>query len=145
MVIEVGPLLDDGTPFPTTWWLACPWLAAAVSDLESAGACATWAARIATEPELAERVLSSDARYRSARGIRFEGPDPCAEVGIAGQADPLAVKCLHARVAAEVGGVGDPIGAGVLAALAARGEGALECLDDHCRSISPAPDVASPG
>jgi hypothetical protein len=144
-VIAVEPLLDDGTPFPTTWWLTCPCLAEAVSDLESAGACATWAARIATEPELAERVLSSDARYRSGRAALAAAGDPCAGVGVAGQADPLAVKCLHARLAAEVGGPGDPIGAEVLASLDGGGVGLPECTDDRCRPPSAAPDVAPPG
>jgi hypothetical protein len=144
-VIAVGPMLDDGTPFPTTLWLSCPWLTAAVSDLESAGAGTMWAARIADDPALAEQVAAADERYRSARAASCVGTDPCAGVGVAGQTDPLAVKCLHARAAAEAGGLGDPVGAGVLAALAAREDGALECPDDRCRLALAGPDVAPPG
>jgi hypothetical protein len=39
---------------------------------------------------------------------------------VAGQADPLAVKCLHARVAAALAGIADPVGEGVLKQLADR-------------------------
>jgi hypothetical protein len=59
------------------------------------------------------------------------GPDPCADVGTAGQADPLAVKCLHARLAATLAGTGDPVGAAVLAELKAEGW-ADRCLDEPC-------------
>lgn len=143
-VIAVGPLLNDGTPFPTAFWLTCPWLAAAVSDLESAGGCSAWAGRITEDPGFAEEVAAADARYRSARAALSGGADPCAPVGVAGQVDPLAVKCLHARVAAQLAAVEDPVGAGVLAALAAEGSCA-ECPDDRCRPASAAPDVAVPG
>jgi hypothetical protein len=143
-VIAVGPVLDDGTPFPTSWWLTCPWLASAVSDLESAGGCAAWAERVAADPALAGQVLAADQRYRSERAERCAGTDPCAGVGVAGQADPLAVKCLHARVAACSGGIADPVGAGVLAAIGSDGRGA-ECPHDRCRVGSTTPDVVAPG
>ena len=37
VVIEVPPLLDDGTPFPTLYWLTCP-LARARVQLRKASA-----------------------------------------------------------------------------------------------------------
>src|SRR5438105_1538060 len=37
-VIETGSHLDDGTPFPTLWWLTCRSLSRAVRRLEAAGA-----------------------------------------------------------------------------------------------------------
>ena len=33
----VPPNLDDGTPFPTTYWLTCPLLVQRVSALEASG------------------------------------------------------------------------------------------------------------
>jgi hypothetical protein len=52
-------------------------------------------------------------------------------VGTAGQSDPLAVKCLHARVAAVLAGIADPIGEGALAELYASGV-AHGCPEDGC-------------
>ena len=43
-VTEQASHTDDGTPFPTTFWLTCPWLAAAISRLEAAGGVARWSA-----------------------------------------------------------------------------------------------------
>jgi hypothetical protein len=104
----------DGAPFPTTFWLTCPRMVAAASVLESAGEQREWTARAMDEPEFAARLLDADAAYREARAREGAGIDPCASVGIAGQADPMAVKCLHARVAAAIAGTGDPVGEGLL-------------------------------
>ena len=37
VVITVPPLLDDGTPFPTRYWLCCPLAQRRVGRLESSG------------------------------------------------------------------------------------------------------------
>ena len=37
VVIKVPPNLDDGTPFPTTYWLSCPMYTKKVGSLESTG------------------------------------------------------------------------------------------------------------
>jgi len=112
--IAVAPRLDGGTPFPTTFWLTCPYLVAAVHDLESAGEHRDWAERATSDPDLAARLQRADVIYREARLSEGGGFDPCASVGVAGQADPLAVKCLHARVAAALAGIADRVGEGVL-------------------------------
>lgn len=127
VAIAVAPTLDDGSPFPTTWWLTCPLLVDSVHALESTGACGAWAERIAADTSLAEAVRSSDAAYREIRAGMADGPDRLAGVGTAGQADPLAVKCLHARVAAALAGLSDPVGVAV-----ARKIGAPDCGDDRC-------------
>ena len=49
-VIASPSRLDDGTPFPTTYWLTCPYLADAASAAESAGRLAEWDARVAGRP-----------------------------------------------------------------------------------------------
>jgi hypothetical protein len=133
-VIEVSPLLEDGSPFPTTLWLTCPWLAALVSASESDGHTAEWTVRLATDPDLAVTARSADDAYRRLRSSLADGEDPCATVGIAGQADPLAVKCLHARVAAALAGLTDPVGLGVLAALEGTGLSS-ECPDRRCATV----------
>ena len=39
-VVETSPRLDDGTPFPTLFYLTCPRARSAVGRLEAVGSCA---------------------------------------------------------------------------------------------------------
>jgi hypothetical protein len=103
-------VLGDGTLFPTYAWLTCPHLSLLLSVLETAGAAAGWAARAVTDPQLAEKLVATDIAVRVARAIESDGEDACASVGLAGQKDPLGVKCLHAHVALAIVGIEDPIG-----------------------------------
>jgi uncharacterized protein len=132
VVIAVAPLLDDGSVFPTTFWLTCPRLVGAVHDLESAGAGALLAERIAGDAGFAASVVEADAAYRAARLAEGGGIDPCEGVGVAGQRDPLAVKCLHARLAAHLAGAPEPVGAVVAEAVA----GVIDstCDDVRCHA-----------
>jgi hypothetical protein len=84
--------LEDGTPFPTTFYLTCPHAVARVSALESAGGVGAWESRIAAEPDLRRSYDWGAARQRALHGGRGSG-------GIAGTARDGAVKCLHAHVA----------------------------------------------
>lgn len=126
VVLAVAPVLEDGTPFPTTFWLACPHLCSVAAAAESAGEASEWATRISGDPTLLVSVMIADTLYRAARAIEGGGEDSCASVGCAGQADPLAVKCLHSRIAAARAGLPDPIGRALLAS------GPRECLDARC-------------
>ncbi|MHB9003025.1 MAG: DUF501 domain-containing protein [Coriobacteriia bacterium] len=130
-VVLTHPRLPDGSPFPTLYWLTCPWLTSQAGRLESAGGTAAWAARLAAEPQLAEALLAADAEYRRRRAAAAGGIDPTPSRGIAGQADPTATKCLHAHVANALAGIHDPIGTEVLGSL-----DETTCPDDACASIS---------
>ncbi len=125
--IMTSPLLSDGERFPTLYWLTCPWLSAYVDGLESAGLASEWRARIAEDPGLAAKMLLAEEQYRARRAERAGGEDPCAGVGIAGQRDSFATKCIHAHVAAALAGIDDPIGAQVLA-----DADPLWCPDEIC-------------
>ena len=125
-VIATPSRLATGEPFPTTFYLTCPHLVAAISTLESAGEAERWASRLAAEPTLAASMCAADAAYRDARAAESGGQDACAGVGIAGQRDPLATKCLHAHVAAALSGIDDPVGHGVLETVEP------ECRDARC-------------
>lgn len=133
-VIASPSRLDDGTPFPNLFWLTCPHLAEKVAALESAGEAARWAQRAAVDSQLADGLRAADAAVREARAAESGGRDACASVGLAGQRDPLGVKCLHAHVAVALAGIADPVGAGVLSAVES------ECADDRCGRL-----VASAG
>ncbi|MCE5191672.1 MAG: DUF501 domain-containing protein [Actinomycetia bacterium] len=125
-VIATSSPLPSGEPFPTLFWLTCPYLRDSVGRLESAGEVEAWAARLAGDPPRAERMREADAAYRSARAAESGGADACASVGIAGQRDPLGTKCLHAHVATALAGIDDPVGLAILGAMR------CECEDGRC-------------
>lgn len=125
--VLTGPVLCDGTPFPTLYWLTCPWLCAYVDGLESSGVTGEWRRRLSNESDLASQMLHAEEQYRSRRAQAAGGQDPCATVGIAGQRDSSATKCIHAHVAAALAGIDDPIGNDVIA-----GADPLWCPDQVC-------------
>lgn len=122
-------MLEDGTPFPTLFWLTCPYLAEKAAAAESRGDATRWRKRLHTEPELAEQLDLADAALRQARASEANGSDRCAGVGIAGQRDSLGVKCLHAHVACALAGIQDPIGIALIE------EFGDACEDERCRRL----------
>jgi len=111
-VIRNEPLLEDGTPMPTRWWLVDPVLRAAVSRLEAEGA--VGAAETAVNPaELAAAHRRYAAERDSALPADHRGPRPTGGVGGTRQ----GVKCLHAHLAWFLAGGDDPVGRWVAARL----------------------------
>jgi uncharacterized protein len=130
-VIGTPPIIDNTTPFPTLYWLTCPWLTGGVSAAESGGDITGWAGRLATDPALSARMHGADETYRSRRAAASpSGVDPCPDVGIAGQRDPVATKCLHAHVAAALAGIDDPVGLELLTELG------RSCPDGRCAALT---------
>ncbi len=110
VVIDVPPILDDGTPFPTTHWLTCPLALLRISRIESAGGVAAADERIARDPDLDGSFQAAMRRYESDRE-RMIPPDwggPRPSGGIAGSRG--GVKCLHAQYADTAAGNENPIG-----------------------------------
>lgn len=110
VVTEVPPLLDDGTPFPTRFWLSCPLAVTRISRIESVGGVRDADARIAADPDLAERYATAMARYGRDRDslIPPDHTGPIPDGGVAGSAG--GVKCLHAHYADHAAGNDNPIG-----------------------------------
>ncbi len=77
-VTEQEPYGADGEPFPTTYYLTCRHLVAAVSRLEAAGGVERWSAAVAADPWLhddLERATDEQRRDPSgARGRRDAAP-----------------------------------------------------------------------
>ena len=95
-VVETSPRLDDGTPFPTLFYLTCPRASAAVSTLESVGLMREMNARLASDPDLAERYRQAHERYLARR----EAIEPVEEIaGVSAGGMPTRVKCLHVHLA----------------------------------------------
>ena len=111
-MIENDPRLDDGSPFPTLYWLTCPILVKRVSTLEADGSMADVTDRLQKDPGLKNRLAGALERYRHRRAalgtIEESGGPPGG--------GPERVKCLHAHVAHELAGGDNPVGAITLAA-----------------------------
>jgi hypothetical protein len=105
VVIRNAPLLDDGTPMPTRYWLVGRAESIAVSHLESAGG--VRAAEAEVDPEL---VADAHRRYAAERDAQipagWTGPRPSGGVG----GTRTGVKCLHAHYAWYLAGGDDPVG-----------------------------------
>jgi hypothetical protein len=129
-VIASPSRLADGTPFPTLYWLTCPYLLERVSSLESAGFISAWNERADTDPVLSVLLGEADAELRERRARESGGTDGCASVGVAGQRDSASVKCLHAHVALALAGIRDPVGEETIALLGTC------CEDDACATIA---------
>ena len=114
LVIRNAPLLLDGTPMPTRYWLVDPEIARAVAKLESSGGVRS--AEAAVDPD--ELRAAHDA-YAAERDAALDpahaGPRPSGGVG----GTRTGVKCLHAHYAYLLAGGTDPVGDWVEAELAA--------------------------
>jgi len=99
-----SPYDSAGEPFPTTFYLTCRHLVAAVSRLEAAGGIERWSAAASDDPELAASLAAATREQRAVRRELAEGVvgregGGSLELGIGGAARPEKLKCLHAHVA----------------------------------------------
>jgi uncharacterized protein len=90
-VVETSPRLEDGTPFPTLYYLTCPRANAAASRLESTGRMREWQADLGTDPELAAGYRAAHEAYLAERDALGVLPTRATAGGM-----PDRVKCLHA-------------------------------------------------
>ena len=124
-VTEQEPYGTDGQPFPTTYYLTCRHLVAAVSRLEAAGGVERWSERLdddgALRAEL-ERATAEQVCVRRELAAGETGADDGAslELGIGGSRNPAALKCLHAHVAFALARPGYRLGELVLAEIPER-------------------------
>jgi hypothetical protein len=103
-VTEQEPYDSAGAPFPTTYYLTCRHLVAAVSRLEAAGGVERWSAAVAADEALTRSLaLATDEQRRIRRELAGveESADggKSLELGIGGSGNPGQLKCLHAHVA----------------------------------------------
>lgn len=107
-VTEQAPFDDRGDPFPTTYWLTCPHLVAAISRLEAAGGVARWSREASERPALRASLEWANAEQRR---LRPELPG-----GIGGsRAGVGSLKCLHAHAAFALAHPDYELGARILA------------------------------
>jgi hypothetical protein len=115
-VVETQPRLDDGTPFPTTYYVTCPRLTGAISTLETSGLMADMTRRLAEDDGLAARYRAAHEDYLRRRSALGEVPEIA---GTSAGGMPTRVKCLHVLVGHSLAaGPGvNPLGDEALAAL----------------------------
>lgn len=119
-VTEQAPYDDAGEPFPTTYYLTCPQLVAAVARLEAGGGVERWSEQVSRDPELAadlERATDEQRRIRHELAAGRTGRDhgSSLELGIGGSANPRRLKCLHAHAAYALARPGYVLGERILA------------------------------
>lgn len=127
VVVATAPRLDDGTPFPTLYYLSHPAATSAVSTLEATGVMGELSELMAEDPELAAAYRAAHASYLADR----ESIELVEEIsGFSAGGMPERIKCLHALVGhALAAGPGvNPIGDLALARAAWTPE-RCECAD----------------
>ena len=72
-VTEQRPYDPDGEPFPTTYYVTCRHLVAAISRLEAAGGVERWSAAAETDEELAASRIRADEEQRAIRRELADG------------------------------------------------------------------------
>jgi uncharacterized protein len=119
-VTEQSPYDPAGEPFPTTYWVTCRHLAAALSRIEAAGGVERWTAATATDPSLSESVVRADDEQRRLRRALAGDDRGCdrgtsLDLGVGGAARGGSLKCLHAHAAFALARPGYELGERVLA------------------------------
>ena len=96
IVVQTKPRLEDGTPFPTLYYLTLPAATSAVSTLEAEGLMTKLQDQLSRDEDLAKNYQSAHLSYLSDR----------AELGLVEEIEgisaggmPTRVKCLHSLVA----------------------------------------------
>ncbi|MEN8114877.1 MAG: DUF501 domain-containing protein [Actinomycetota bacterium] len=109
-VIVVPPLLDDGTPFPTLYWLTCPLASKRIGRIEAAGGVKRAEEMLAADADMAAAHAAAMERYAAERDEMipsgYSGHRPTGGVGGTG----AGVKCLHAHYADTAAGNDNPVG-----------------------------------
>jgi uncharacterized protein len=118
-VTEQAPFGPGGEPFPTTYYLTCPWLVSGIARLEAGGGVERFSRLAASDPDLARSLAEADEEQRRLR--------PELDVSIAGTRSRENLKCLHAHAAFALARPNYELGERVLAEAGERW-----CPDARC-------------
>jgi uncharacterized protein len=119
-ITEQAPYDASGEPFPTTYYVTCPWLVAQISRLEAAGGVERWSDLVAADPELARSLERATEQQRSVRRELAAGrigrdDGSSLDLGIGGARRPERLKCLHAHAAFALAHPGYELGERIVA------------------------------
>jgi uncharacterized protein len=139
VVIRNAPLLDDGTPMPTRFWLVGEDLVRRVGHLEAAGG-------VREAERSVDPAALHDAHARHGRERDQELPDdhvgPRPSGGVGGTRE--GVKCLHAHYAWFLAGGDDPVGRWVDERLGGPALVVFELGHDRTTVVCAAPETGAP-
>jgi uncharacterized protein len=110
-VTEQAPFDASGRPFPTQFYVTCPFLVAAISRLEAGGGVERWTRAAEGDAVLAQSLDDANAEQRRIR--------PELDAGIGGSTRTGSLKCLHAHAAFALARPGYQLGDRILAELPA--------------------------
>jgi hypothetical protein len=110
-VTEQSAFDAAGRPFPTQFYVTCPFLVAAISRLEAAGGVERWTRAVEADPVLAQSLEDAQAEQRRLR--------PELDAGIGGSTRTGSLKCLHAHAAFALARPGYELGDRIVAELPA--------------------------
>jgi uncharacterized protein len=121
-VTEQKPYGADGEPFPTTYYVTCRHLVAAISRLEAAGGVERWTHRAVEDPDLAASRARADDDQRALRRELAQGETgrddgASLDLGVGGAGRHGSLKCLHAHVAFALARPGYVLGERIVAEL----------------------------
>lgn len=109
VVVRVPPILDDGTPFPTLYWLTCPLASARIGRLESSGGVRRVDQKAAADEVFGSALEDAHRVYADERdSLLPEDASPVPTGGVGGTT--RGVKCLHAHYAHTRAGGVNPVG-----------------------------------
>lgn len=108
-VVKTFPRLENGTPFPTTYYVTCPRLTSQIGTLEANGVMKQLEEKLNSEPELQAAYLQAHNSYLADRRELGEVLE-IEDISAGGM--PTRVKCLHVLVghALAKGPGANPIG-----------------------------------
>jgi hypothetical protein len=92
-VVATAPRLDDGTPFPTLYYLSHPAATAALSFLEATQVMNEYNELLENDEDLRAHYADAHAAYLADRESIADVPETA---GISAGGMPARVKCLHA-------------------------------------------------
>ncbi|MFM1993619.1 MAG: hypothetical protein RL537_308 [Actinomycetota bacterium] len=96
IVVKTKPRLEDGTPFPTLYYLTQKSATAAVSTLEATGYMSELQRELLEDDKLSNAYLRAHQKYMAERE-EIEVVDEIEGISAGGM--PYRVKCLHALIA----------------------------------------------
>ncbi|CAB4625029.1 unannotated protein [freshwater metagenome] len=96
VVVQTKPRLEDGTPFPTVYYLTLPAATAAVSTLEATGLMMDLQTQLGQDDALSKAYLRAHESYLEDRTLLGQVEEIA---GISAGGMPTRVKCLHSLVA----------------------------------------------
>lgn len=115
-----SPYDHAGEPFPTTYYLTCPQLVAAIARIEAQGGVERWSDAVTSDLALSASLAETTDDQRRVRrelaGAERGSDDGASlDLGIGGSRSPAHLKCLHAHAAYALARPGYLLGERILA------------------------------